>query len=84
MESMGIDFKNPSSSKSYPNRNKILEYFVLQSPGGNRSVVPNNPMKTSFTNSKFQMPRSSKKPIKPSSESFYDTDPSLGKWIIFN
>ena len=81
MESMGIDFKNPSSTKSYHNRNKILEYFVLQAPGGNRSMMHENPMKTSFTNSKFQMPRSSKKPIKPSSESFYDTDPSLGREI---
>jgi len=79
MESMGIDFKNPSSTKSYPNRNKILEYYVLQSPGGRSTGNSQNSMKSSFTNSKFQMPRSSKKPIKPSSESFYDTDPSIGK-----
>ena len=80
MEEMGIDFKNPKSTKRYPNRNKILEYFVLESPGNPRSHLDNNPMKSSFTNPKtnsFKMPRSSKKPIKPSNESFYDHEQSL-------
>lgn len=89
MEGMGIDFKNPSSTKTYPNRNKILEYFVLQSPGISRGAFGNNSqVKSSFkrpspvSGSKFKMPKSSRKPIKPSSESFYDTDPSLGKALF--
>lgn len=81
MEKMGIDFKNPQSTREYPNRNKILEYFVLESPGNPRPSMENDPMKSSFTNPKssnFKMPKSSKRPIKPSSESFYDSEHSMG------
>lgn len=90
MEGLGIDFKNPKTTRTFPHRNQILDYSVLQSPGSSR-MLDTKPFENRISQSSgdqervsipmsYQVPRQPRKPKIAQINNIYDSATHTGKF----